>query len=541
MPRNKLKGVVFQPDTYHHFQRGVNQIADVVRPTLGPSARTVANASNYNRTELLDQGGVIARRIIELPDGNEDMGAMYLRHLLWRLHEEQGDGTATAAVLFQSIYNQGVRYIAAGGNAMRLRTHLEDGLRVVRETIQALTVPVQGQDALAGVAETISHDPELAGMLGEIFDIIGEHGELDIRNGRSRGLEREYVEGSYWHGGIVSREMYAEQGKKSIEFQNTAIFISDLEFEEPEDVAPPVRAAMGAGKRSLILLGSKFSDRVIGFMLTNSKPEKFRILAVESPGLQADDRQAAMQDMALLTGGTPFFKATGQSIAQVQPEHLGMARVAWANRFNVGVRGGKGDPKQLRRHIRQLQQGFTHANNPDIRQQLQKRLGKLMGGSATLRVGAVTKEEMDARKRLAETTANALRGAVRTGIVPGGGVAFLHCAQALRDALVHIPTDQDEKRAAYRILIQAMEQPLRVMAENGGHDPGSVMAAIQTTNGTSGFDLRTDQVVDVIEAGIVDVASVVDAVVSGAVSSAALALTVDVLVHVKVPHRKLDT
>ncbi len=545
MPRNRLKGVVFQPDAYRHFQRGVNQIADAVRPTLGPHARTVANFNNYDKTELLDQGGVIARRIVELPDGNEDMGAMYLRHMLWKLHEEHGDGTATAAVLFQAIYNGGIRYMAAGGNAMRLRTHLEAGMRVVLDTIDELKMPIEGETALANVAQTISHDVELSKMLGEVFDVIGEHGALDIRKGRTRGIQREYVEGSHWYGGIVSREMYAEQGEKSIEFQDTAIFISDLEFKEPADAAPPVRAALQAGKRSLILLGANFSDRVIGFLLTNTDKEKFRILAVETPGLQVEDRAVAMQDLALLTGGAPFIKEMGQAITNVRPEHLGIARVAWANRFNFGVRGGKGDPRALRRHIKALQQGYKNSDDPDVREKLQKRIGKLMGGSATLRVGAHTEEDMQARKRLAETTANALRGAVADGIVPGGGVTFLHCAQALREALDSIPPDEDEKRAAYRILMRAMEEPLRALAQNSGFDPGTVMANIFAQNEETGviwgYDLRNEQVVDVIEAGIVDVSTVIDAVVQGAIRSSALALTVDALVHVRTPHRKFDT
>ena len=203
--RFQKPGIAFEPDCRYNFQAGVNQLLNAIRPTLGPYPRYVAIeelSSDKNKPpEILDNGGLIARRIIEISGADADVGAMFVRQMLWRLHETVGDGTATAAVLFQTIYNEGLRYLAAGGNAMLLRRHLESGLRLILTELERLTTPVAGQKQLAQIARTVCYDPPLAEMLGEIFDIIGEYGRLELRSGRSRSLEREYFEGMYWEWG----------------------------------------------------------------------------------------------------------------------------------------------------------------------------------------------------------------------------------------------------------------------------------------------------------------------------------------------------
>jgi chaperonin GroEL (HSP60 family) len=205
-PKPRRPAVVFQPKTYNQFQAGANLIIDAIRPTLGPVPRTVAIEQVVNRTkrpELLDDGAIIARRIIQIKHRGRDIGAMFVRHMLWELHETAGDGTATAAVLFQTLFNQGVRYVVDGGNAMRLRYHLEALTPMLLEKIEAQTIHLSGKENLASLAETICYDPPLAKVLGEIFDIIGEYGRLEIRSGSGRELERSYVEGIYWDGGLA--------------------------------------------------------------------------------------------------------------------------------------------------------------------------------------------------------------------------------------------------------------------------------------------------------------------------------------------------
>jgi len=515
------------------MQRGINQIVEAIRPTLGPRPRMVAidHASSDKMPELLDDGGVIARRITQLPDRDEDMGAMFIRHLLWRLHERVGDGTATAAVLFQSVYNQGVRYIVSGGNAMQLRRYLEKGMRIILDELTGMTIHLKGKELLAQIAESICYDPPLAKMLGEIFDIIGEYGWLDIRSGRSRELEREYVEGIYWDGSIVSREMITDHARLRTRMEDAAILISDLEIEEPSELLPLITMAIDAKVRALLIVAREISPRAIALLLANRKPEEFQPIAVKTRGYGVDEQAALLEDLAILTGGRPFLGVAGDTLSGVRPQDLGHARRVWADRHHFGIIGSKGNPRVLRQHISRLRAAFARAGKSEVRKKLEKRIGKLMGGSATLYVGGATELEITARKGVAERTAAALRGAVREGVLPGGGVSLLACRPALQQMLAR--GENSDERAAYEILIKALEQPIRTIIANAGYDASEIMAEIKLAGPGHGFDVRSEQVVDMAQAGIFDVATVLKAAIHGAVAGAGLALTTDVLVHHK--------
>ncbi len=534
MTGKRPKPLVFQPATHRQMQRGINQIVDAIRPTLGPRPRTVAIQENLKASiELLDTGGVIARRIIELPDRDEDVGAMFTRQMLWQLHEKVGDGTATAAVLFQAIYNEGLRYLAAGGNAQRLRHYLEQGIGVILEALEAAVTPVDGAEQLARLAESICYDPPLAAMLGEIFDVIGQYGRLELRKGQGRELARQYVEGMYWDGGVLSREMIADWERLQTDLENAAILITDLTIEDPRQLMPAMVAALKGGFQSLLVVAGKLSDVVIGFLLRNNDPDKLRLMAVKTPGI-GSDQMGALHDLAVLTGGRPFLKGAGDSLGQVQAGDLGRARRVWASLRNFGIVGGQGDPRQLREHIARLRAAHQRAEKEE-RARLQLRIGRLMGGSATLWIGGASEREVEARKALAERTAEALRGAIAEGIVPGGGSSLLAARPALQERL-QASADADE-RAAWHILLQALEVPMRTIIANAGYDSSEVMAQIRLAGPGHGFDAAAEQVVDMAQAGIFDVAAVQKAVIHSAIASAALALTVDVMVH----HKKRPT
>jgi chaperonin GroEL len=536
---SRTRRVLFQPAAYAAMQRGMHQIVEAVRPTLGPRPRTVAIAAQVNRRppEMLDDGGLIARRIIQLADPDEDMGAMYLRQLLWSLHEKVGDGTATAAVLYQSIYDQGVQYIVSGGEPMQLRRHFEQGLRIILDQLQSMVCRVEGKEALARLADTVCADPPLARMLGEIFDVIGEYGQLEIREGRSRELEREYVEGMYWKSGLLSRQMMTDPKRLRAELEDAAILISDLEIKEPRDLVPVLEGAVQGGVRSLLVVTSSVSDGALGMLRAARESAKIICVPVKTPGLGSDEQARAMEDLAVLTGGHPLVKAAGETLQGFKFENLGRARRAWADSTYMGIVGGKGEARRLRRHIADLKAAFCAAEEPAVRKGIRERLGKLMGGSAILSVGAVSDVAIKTRKNLAERTAEALRGAVRDGILPGGGAALLACRPALRRELAKAH-GADEK-AAYRILLKAMEVPIRSLLANSGLDVGRVMADIALAGPGFGCDLRTGHIVNMAETGISDPAGVTMAVVRGTVASVALALTVDVLVHRRIAKKAL--
>ena len=531
MPRSKGQRVVFQPATYQGIQRGINQMVEAIRPTLGPRPRIVAidRILDDRMPELLDDGGTIAKRIIQLPDRDEDMGAMLVRDFLWRLQDQVGDGTATAAVLFQSIYNESVRYLASGGNAMRLRSYLERGMRAILDHLTGMTVHLAGKEKLVQIAQAICYDPLLARLLGEIFDIIGEYGRLEIRPGRSRDLEREYVEGMYWERGLFSREMITDHNRLRTELENAAILVSDLEIEDPRQLLPVITLAIEAGIRSLLIVASKLSEGAIALLLANNDPEKLQVIAVKTPGWGKDEQAWALEDLAVLTGGRPFVRVAGDTFSQVKPQDFGHARRVWADRRNFGVVGGKGKPRALRQHLATLRASFERTDEPVLRENLRARIGKLMGGSATLWVGGATELEITARQELAKRTAAAMRGAMMEGVLPGGGVSLLACRPVLQRMLDQ-STDPDE-RAACRILIRAVAEPIRTIVANAGYDASEIMADIKLAGSGYGFDVTSGQVVDMMEAGIWDAAIVQKSAVYGAITTAALALTIDVLVH----------
>ena len=537
MAKNKKKwqtpGVILQPQVYEGLRGGINKLVAAIRPTLGPLPRLVANEkeSKVGRPEFLDDGAVIARRVIQLPSREEDMGAMYLRQVLWSLHEKAGDGTATAAVMFQTIFNEGLRYIVAGGNAMRLREQLEAaGDQVIAELEKQVT-HLKGKEQLASLARTICYDQPLAKMLGEIFDIIGEYGRLEIRPGRSRDLEREYVEGMYWNSGILSRLLLPDPIQGRVQLENTAVLCCDLEIKEAQELTAALDAAVRAGHKSLLLVAAAISERAMALLLTNR--DKIQVVAVKAPALDSITRSEALNDIALLTGGKAFFKAAGDTLDNLQPADLGQTRRAWADADYFGIVGGQGDPRQLRQHIAQLRTALATLDDQDIRKRLQERIGKLMGGSAILWVGANTVLDIEARKTLAERTAEAMRGAIRDGVLPGAGVAFLECRKILQNKK-HAAQDSDE-RMAYNIVLKALETPTRVLIENAGFKPDEELARITLNGPGSGFDAVKGKVVNMSLAGIYDSASVVKAATFNAVHGAALALTVDVLIHRKDP------
>jgi chaperonin GroEL len=527
------------------MQSGFDQLVDLIRPTLGPLPHITACEKVSSRgelPELLDSGGTIARRVIQIPDRQEDVGLMFLRHALWQLQEREGDGTATAAVLFQAVFQGGRRYITAGGDAMLLRTHLEHGLRLILPELERQTQPLQGKKKLAGLAYTICFDEDLANRLGEIFDIIGPYGRLEVRKGNGSELIREYVEGMYWDSGMRSREMANSDHGLRANLENAAILISDLQIETPEQLLPLLQLAYKNGIKQVLLISSTLSERAMGILLTKQNREKVEVVVVKVPGVTADAQRDALVDLAILSGGRALVKATQAKLENVRLEDLGRARRIWVDSGFFGITGGRGDARQLRQHVAALRQAFRNTTDSADRNRLLTRIGKLLGGSATLYVGGSTVIAIDERVELAKRTADAMRGAIRDGVVPGGGVALLACRDVLlaRKKETAMLMDENE-RAAYTILLKALEAPFRAIVNNAGIWPGKVLAEIEQRGPGCGFDVLTGQVVDMRAAGLVDAASVVKGAVHTAVASAALALTTEAIVHHRNPEETYNT
>ena len=540
-PSNSIPGfrqipeTVFQPRTARGFQGGINKIVDAIRPSLGPLPRTVAIArATRNRSpEILDSGGIIARRIISLPNRDEDAGAMYIRSVLWNLQERVGDGVATAAVLFQTVFNQGLKYIAAGGSPMTLRRYLEQGADIIVNTLNEMTQPIGGPEALIGVALTVCHDQALAETLANLINLLGEDGLLEIRAGRSRDIEHELIAGSYWPGALVSKAMIYETGQSRTLFENAAILITDLAIETPQELAPAIRAAVDAQVNRLVIMCSKISEQAQAILLQSRKSDRLQIIAVKTPGIRADVQMTSMLDMAALTGGKMLIKAAGDTLAGVTPGHFGRARRIWANEEYTGLIHPQGDPKEIRRHLNKLRVAYRNAAKDDERQRLRERVGRLLGGSAAIDVGGLSDTEMEIRKELGKRTVRTLRGAACEGILPGGGTALLACRPALDELLAD--RDSLDARAAHHILTAALATPFRTLMSNSGYSEGKILGEVEQAGRGAGFDILSGRICEMIPNGIVDVAAVQKQAVISAIRGAALALTVDILVHRKNP------
>ncbi len=538
-PRRGDERVIFMPRAGLAMQAGMNQIINLVRPTLGPLPRMVLNDLGLGRLpELLDSGGVIARRVIQVADRDEDMGAMFARHMLWRQHQRCGDGTVTAGVIFQTIYNEGLRYLAEGGNPMLLRARLLAGAEIILAELQGMTTVLEGKQDLARLAETICYDAELAKILGEVFDIIGSYGRLEVRSGHARQVEREYIEGMYWDGGFFSREM-ADPLSVRANLENPAICMTNLNFDEPADLVPVLELALQNQIQTVLLTARSLTDRANAVLLAKANREKVRVVVVKLPGARIDEQLAALEDMARLTGGRPLLEEIGSQVSALRLEDFGRARKAWAEKDFFGISGGKGDKRQLRQHMQALRSAYEREEEADQRVRLRERIGRLMGGAATVHVGGPSPLEISARKELAERTAEAMRGAMIDGVLPGGGAALLACRPALLRRLEQAA--DDEERAACRILILALEEPARTIIHNAGFKPDKVMAQVDAAGPGAAFDVRSRRVQQMADAGIYDSAAVVRNAVLSAVNSAALGLTTEVLVHLKNPPQVMET
>lgn len=536
MKAKQKPGVVFQPHVHHRLQRGIDKLVNAIRPTLGPLACGVAiDPLNDAETlpEFLDDGGLIARRIIELPNRGEDMGAMLLRGMLLRQYERVGDGTATAAVLFKAIFDAGLRYIAAGGNSMQLRRYLESLTPCILDELDRMVFRLEGETALTRMAMSVCHDEALASIMGEAFDLIGEFGRLDVREGYGRGLTREYVEGTYFHTGLLSRTNLPEDSTQKLIYENPSVFLSDFDIDDHRELFPILQAANVSSTESLVIIVRSLSEKAIALLTAHNKMDKFKVAAVKLPGLNADDRMAAVDDLSRLTGAKPYLTVVGNRLESMTASDFGTARRLWADMRSFGLVGGGGNPAKLREHIRILKTRYHNLPDKDDRKKLQERIGNLLGGAITVYVGGFTEPDIKNRKSIADRTGLALRSAIQEGVVPGGGIALLNCREMLQQQRAYI-TDTDH-RAAYNILIEAFAAPARSIFQNAGYDSSEVMAQLIHECADVGFDVIGKRVVNMREAGILDSATTLKASVRNAISTAAMALTIDSLVHLSNP------
>ena len=457
---------------------------------------------------------------------------MLLRHALWKQYELIGDGTATAALLFESIFADCVRYVEAGYNVKSLQQHLLDGLDIIQQNLKAGVINLGSDAQIQQVVLTQCHDGELASILGEVFDTLGIYGKVEIQRGYGRRSEREYVHGVLWKGGIQGPELLFDKLNERSGMLDAAIFLSDLDFDDPRDLVPVIDVAHKKAK-SLIIVCNELSSRGIGLLThINATHPHFQVIAVKVSREPAE-RLAMVEELTLMCGGRPFLQGSGDGIASLDTEDLGQVPEAWANRdYFCIVRDGD-DGESRAAFLLKLEERYQRTADADTREAIRKRIGQLMGASAVIRVGGSTESEIESKCELVEGVVKTIRSALESGVVIGGGIALLHCQSALRNSLSC--DNNGAKRAAYLSLIKALEQPIRQICLNAGHHAINKLTLIDTERPHCGYDARNDCIVDMYRAGILDPYEVVSSSLANAIRTAALALTIEVIVHRRSP------
>lgn len=533
------KRVRMAEETHRGIDRGAAQIVAAIRPTLGPLPRAVAvqRPDHAMTPELLDDGGAIARRIVALPDIREDPGAMLVRGFLWRIHEETGDGTATAATLYGAMLKAGRAALASGVATQQLRPRLEAVADLVRDQLAAQAVHCAGREHLIRIARSVCHDDELAELLGDVFDVAGEFGQIAILPSKRRESWREFVQGAYWDGGAHTSAALNDQIRMRTDLIEPALVLTDLDLDDPAALTPALEAALTSGAHGLVVTAQSISAQAMSLLTANNRPG-FPMIAVRVPGFGETGRRAALEDLALMTGGRVFWKAAGDSLGAIRMADLGRARRAWVDPQHFGIVSGQGDARAIRLHIDQLTCFYDQAMDANERTWARERLQAFHGVAATLWVGGDSDIGSKNRLEQATRTTRVLRDAIHDGVVPGGGAALLACQAALRKRLAK--TSDETERAALRIVTSALEAPFRAILANCGYEAAAPLARIERGQPGLGFDALIGQVVEMRAAGIVDPLAVVTAAATGAIRGVALALTIDAIVHTRATEISVD-
>lgn len=523
--------MLLAPQSFAALRYGVDQMARLVRPTLGPAPRCVAMTGTERTAppEVLDNAALTLRRVIQLPDPYADMGAMLLRHAVWRTYEDVGDGGAATAVLMQAIVRHASPYLGAGGDVWALSRGLEIGMAAALGSLREQGRPVRGASGIARAAEALCHDPEMAALLGEAFDLMGPDGYVRLEEGYGRGLELQRLEGACWYEGYLSAAFVTDDAGQRAELEEPAVLVSDLSLTTAGQLVPVLERVAASGRRSLLVIARKVSDGALRLLATNHEMGALRLLAVRAPA-SGPHQAEILRDLAVLTGARVVTEAAGDRAEDIELEDLGYARSVLANAGAFTILGGGGDPEQLRRRAASARTQVELTEDPADREKIRERLGRLAGGVAIIKVGAATRPEADARRARAERAARILRLALAGSVAPGGGRAWLAC----RPVVAAQPVSGGES-VGLRVLCAALEEPLRVIAENAGYAAPLVISEAGAAPADCGFDARSGRMVDMWAAGIVDPVLVLERILTTAVSGATAVLSTSVLVHHREP------
>jgi chaperonin GroEL len=513
----------------------MDQMIGLLRPTLGPTARTVAvqGLSKTSAPEILDSAATIARRTIQLQNPWEDMGGMIVRQMAWTLFEEVGDGAATAAVICQAIMHEANRMVVAGGNPMIIKRGLERALQVAQSELRRQSRTVELASEIARVILGTVRDPELADMVGEATEAVGPDGAVLVEDSASRQTALEYIEGVRWNSGYQSYFLLKE-GEDNIRMMHPRILLTDHYLLSAEQLIPTLEACLAAGERNLMVIAPEVSGSALALLIVNrDKGVLENVIAAKAPNM-GKMREGTLIDLATITGGRAICNERGDKMDEVIFEDLGTARQAWVTSTTFGILGGAGSKGAIRQRIGEVKNELRALPKDEEhdRTTIQERIGKLAGAAAIIRVGAVTQVAQSETKLRIEAAVVAARSALRDGVIAGGGAGYVGCIPALE----RLKADYEGDEAyGIEVLARALSAPMRAIARNAGHDPRPLVHEARDRGADWTYDVLTGEWVDAWESGIVDPLPVALAVLEKSTSAAIMAMTTDVLIRHKKP------
>ncbi|MBC7234480.1 MAG: chaperonin GroEL [Chloroflexi bacterium] len=509
--------------------RGFESMARLLAITLGPIGGNIANAREpKGEPELLYDAATIARRIIQLPDRAEDAGAMMMRHLVWNVREEVGDGSATTAVLARIIAREMQRMITAGANAMIMKRGIERATKVALQKLDEMSLPLEGEDRIAAVAKAAVGDPEIARLLGEMYDVLGPHANIVIEPYIATFHDRTYHEGARFKGGYLSPYMVTDTVTRRAVLDDVYVVVADMAFESLESAQNVLEQVARAGGKNVLIVCKRMSDKAIGLLVANNERGTIRSVAVNMKPV-GDLRVGTVENQALLVGGRPLTDKSGMPPEDITIKDFGRADRIIATKEYYMIIGGRGDKTAIRERIQDLRERLRRTHNAEEREMLRELLTHFSEGVGELRIGALTEQERKTLREVAEQAMKAVQAGMESGIVPGGGAAYLACIPAVEA----IEAEGDEAFGV-QIVARALEEPMRCIAANAGVHPPLVIAEARAKGPTYGYEVRQGKVVDMIQEGVVDPTLVVKRALQQAVSGAMMLLTTDALVL----HRK---
>ncbi len=523
------KQLTFNEAARRSLKVGVDKLADAVSTTLGPKGRNVALDKKFGAPTITHDGVTVAKEI-ELEDPYENMGAQLLKEAATKTNDIAGDGTTTATVLAQAIVNEGLKNVAAGANPMLLKRGIEVATEAIARNIRNQAIAIETKEEIANVASVSAQDTEIGNLIAEVMDKVGRDGVVTVEESKGLEFETEYVEGMQFDRGYISPYFINSPDTMESVIPDPYILIYDKKISAAQDIVPVLEKMLQIGKRDLVIIAEDVDGEALATLVLNKLRGMLNVTAVKAPGF-GDRRKAMLRDIAILTGGTVISEETGRKLETVTLQDLGRAAKVVSSKDDTTIVDGQGDEKDIKGRIEEIRKEIEASTSDYDKEKLQERLAKLSGGVAIIRVGAATDTELKEKKHRVEDALSATRAAVEEGIVPGGGVALINAVAALDGIRL---TLEDENTGVV-IVRRALETPMKKIAANAGVDGGVVIQEVRRQqkakkNPRIGYNVMTNEYIDMIDAGIPDPAKVTRGAVENAASIAAMILTTEALI-----------